>query len=224
MNNSINKAHPSWDELKLAWKTDTGTGSQALRTLDVRAVCERETRRLLRSVLLDWASTLLGFGLFVTLAAKAESIWGRIAFGLVGLVPLLHGFWAGHLRRSLWQASSDTPRAYWTLRAKRARFALTLFRTGPLLFIAGLLVGITLRLGLPEEDQPTLQPMIRGWVPPMIAVLLVPITPYALWRLRHHQKVLRECEEVLAELAGEPEESQDLPTPTRPSPPHHGRR
>jgi hypothetical protein len=224
MNNSIDEANPSWERLKLAWKTDTGTGSQALRTLDVRAACERETRRLLRSVLLDWASTLFGFGLFVTLATKAESIGGRIAFGLVGLVPLLHAFWAGHLRRSLWQASSDTPKAYWTLRAKRARFAITLFRTGPLLFIAGLLVGITLRLGLPEEDQLMLQPMIGGWIPPLIAALLVPIAPFALWRLRHHQKVLRECEGVLAELEGEPEESQNSPMPARPSPPHHGRR
>lgn len=222
MNNPTNEEHPSWERLQQAWKADLGTGPNTLRSMDVRATCDRETRRLLWSVLLDWASTLIGLGLFMTLAARAESIPGRIAFGLIGAATLLHPIWTCHLRRSLWQASSDTPTAYWTLRARRARFALTLFRTGPWLFISGLLVGIVLRLGLPEEDQPTLQPFVRGWIPPLVAVLLVLIAPYTLRRVRHHQKVLRECEGVLAELEGEPEESQDPSTPTRPSLPHRG--
>lgn len=220
----MNESPPSWNTLRQAWKLDPGAGSIVPQSIDIQAICDAETRRLRLRVLSDWVSALIGSGFFLALGTQAESVWGRTAFALVVLMTLFYPLWTRHARRSLWQASADTPQAYWTLRANRARHTLHLVRIAPWVFLAGCLVGIALHHGLPETDTSRIQPLVRGWMFPIAVILLVPMTVHAIQQRRHQQGILRECETVLAELNPESEEPSLTPTPAPPSPPLHGRR
>ncbi len=220
----MNESPPSWNTLRQVWKLDPQVGSIVPQSIDIQAICDAETRRLRLRVLSDWVSALIGSGFFLALGTQAGSVWGRTAFALVVLMTLLYPLWIRHTRRSLWQASADTPQAYWTLRANRARHTLHLIRIAPWVFLAGCLVGITLHRGLPETDTSRIQPLVRGWMFPIAVIFLVPMTVHAIQQRRNQQGILRECETVLAELDPEPEESSLTPTPTPPSPTPHGRR
>lgn len=201
----MNESPPSWNTLRQVWKLDPGAGLIVPQSIDIQAICDAETRRLRLRVLSDWVSALIGSGFFLALGTRAESVWGRTAFALVVLMTLLYPLWTRHTRRSLWQASADTPQAYWTLRANRARHTLHLVRTTPWVFLAGCLAGVALHRGLPETDISRIQPLVRGWVFPAVVVLLVPSTVYTLWQQRQCQRVLLECQTVLTELDQDPD-------------------
>ena len=210
----MNESPPSWNTLRQVWKLDPQVGSIVPQSIDIQAICDAETRRLRLSVLSDWVSALIGSGFFLALGTQAESVWGRTAFALVVVMTLLYPLWTRHTRRSLWQASADTPQAYWTLRANRARHTLHLIRIAPWVFLAGCLIGIALHRGLAETDTSRIQPLVRGWMFPGVVVLLVPFTIYTLWQHRQCRRVLLECQTVLADLDQDPEPSnpQDGPT------------
>lgn len=201
---------PSWEMLRKAWvNTSAATHPRLESTQRMRSLWAAEARRLRWVTLGDWMLALAMAGILSAMALGVTEGAGRFLLGLSALGCLAHPAWTHRRRQTLWRATADSPKAYWTLRAERARQAMMLTRASAWWFGAGLLMGTSLRWVLPEGSLPYLDPLPTtglGW--PWVVFGLVFLVTASLLvhchrRLSRH---LEACQLILASLEPQDEE------------------
>jgi hypothetical protein len=210
MKNQSPNPDPSWEMLRKAWvSTSPVTHSRLESTQKMQDLWAAEARRLRWITLGDWMLALAMAGILSAMALQVTEAAGRFLLALSALGCLAHPAWTHRRRQTLWRATANSPKAYWTLQAERARQAMILTRAGAWWFGAGLLMGTSLQWVLPKGSLPYLDPLSAvgpGW-PWVVCGLVFPVTVALL--MRRHRRLgrhLETCRSILASLEPQDEE------------------
>jgi hypothetical protein len=132
------------DSMKQEWRGGIDRGISAEEITKIASALRAQTARMWLLLGLEIFATICTFGFFLWLAKQADSMTGRVFYGLLAAAAAPMQVWSLRLRRGLWRAVQDTPAAYLRLQVDRARRDIRIAR----LTLIGIPLGSAIGLAI----------------------------------------------------------------------------